>query len=850
MIKMPPIMWDEYRHPPKQFYRRGWFFCLLILLVTGVSAAAVYWAKMESDFKAQAGKFDYSKIEEMESASVIYDRNNAVLARIYLENRDTVPFSELPLELTQAVIAAEDNRFYQHHGADYYGMFRAAVRNWQAGRIRQGASTLTQQLARNTFPKELPSNDRSYHRKILEIYVAQEIESRFPKNKILEYYLNRVYFGSGFYGAEAASLGYFGKRAKQLNISECATLAGLLKNPNNLSPWSNRQACMESRNLVLGRMAELKYITPVQYQQILHDGLLVKNRRKIQAESYAIDMVRQQVIAQVGLENAVSDGFRIYTTIDPELQRKAEESLKSKLVEMESRQGYSHPTYAQYDAMFKQRRKQGDDDSSPIPSPEYLQTGFIALDNSNAAILAIIGGRDFSHSQFNRVTLSARPAGTAFIPLVYAAAFEKEIFPGTLFDDSVMDNRQVMIGGVTGILGEWGPESVDNRYEGPIPAREALVKSKNAATVRLGMTVGVDNVITLAKSAGITKEMRHYPATLLGSSEVTLMDLTLAYTMFPNGGSKPLKPFIINRIVDRSGREIFKAQPDSKRVLSATTAYEINSCLADVLSRGTGDKAFSKYGLKKFPVGGKTGTAYNFTDSWFIGYSSAITCGIWMGFDKPQPIYRGAFSSDTTLPVWVDVMNSSFSKYKPKEFAQPAGLKRYEVCLSSGQLATEHCNESIQDKATGSTVDHRTTYFEIGTEAQAPKTTCTKHGEAVPGATAAQELQPKGASQWPRASMANDVSEVKPVIIKGPTLINEEDPYNSMKPTSALPATRADTGEPASGPPTTTGTDASPTPAPPKPDEPTVRKAEPVRPLEQQGDVSTIKIEPPPALDF
>jgi len=521
-------MWDDYLPRPKPFYQRAWFIWLLILPLIGLAAGAVYWTQIEAEYKMTAARLDYSKIQEMESASVIYDRNNAVMARIYLENRDTVPLTELSPDLIKAVIASEDKRFYQHHGSDYFGMFRAAVRNWQAVRIRQGASTLTQQLARNSFPKELPSSDRSYHRKILEIFVAHEVENRFTKEQILEYYLNRVYFGSGFYGAEAAALGYFGKHAKQLNVSEGATLAGLLPNPNKLSPWSNRQACIESRNVVLAKMLDQQLITPIQYQEILRDNLQVKNRRRIKAESYAIDMIRQQVIAQVGLENAVSEGYRIYTTIDPDLQRQAEEGLRVKLREMESHPGYNHPTYSQYDTLFKQHRKQGDDESSPLPSPEYLQSSFVALDNSSGAILAIIGGRDFSHSQFNRVTLAARPAGTAFKPLVYAAAFEKGIFPGSLFEDSVMDNRQVMIGGVTGILGEWGPERVDNKYEGSISARDALVKSKNAATVRFGMMTGLDHLMPLAKQAGIESPLRPFPATYLGSSEVTLMEMTLA----------------------------------------------------------------------------------------------------------------------------------------------------------------------------------------------------------------------------------------------------------------------------------------------------------------------------------
>lgn len=851
-------MWDPYKTPKTPFYQRTWFLIPLLLIALSAVGAWIFWTKINDEYKAKAAAFDMTKLENMESASTLYDRDKNVMGRIFLENRDTVELKDFPDSIIQAVIAAEDNRFYQHNGVDYHGVLRAAVKNWRAHDIKQGASTLTQQLARNSFPAELPAKDRSYKRKILEIFVAKRIEDFYgpnAKSKILELYLNRVYFGWGFYGAEAASIGYFGKHAKDLNLSECATLAGLLKNPNGLSPWSNRQACIESRNGVLGRMLDQKMISRKLYDETVVEDLQVKNRRAFHAESYSNDLIRQQVIALVGLESAVSDGYRIYTTIDSGLQRKAEESLRRQLLEIESRPDFQHQTYAQYDALYKQKRKNSDpDDTTPLPVPDYLQGAFVALDNATGGILALIGGRDFNHSQYNRALSAARPAGTAFIPLVYAAAFEKGFFPGTLVQDAAIDNRQVMIGGVTGILGEWGPEQADNKYEGAITAREALVKSKNAATVRLGMQTGIDNVLAVAKGAGISNELRHFPATYLGSSEVTLMDLTLAYTLFPNGGSRPAKPFIITRIEDKNGIVFFEAKPETIKAIKPTTAYEVHSCLADVLERGTADKSFSDFGLKKFPLGGKTGTAYNFTDTWFIGYSSAITCGVWTGFDKPQPIYRGAFSNKVVLPVWVDVMNASFAKFRPKDIVPPKGLKKYEICLSSGQLGTTACFDTAEDHSGGGTFQRHTTYFEMATDEQAPKVSCSVHGGTSPLATGTTgpAANPAPQGQWPKAEIAVDLKTVQPVWVRGATVAGGDDPYNSVKPSSVrvaipveLPATTGSNGQ-KSPPQTAPGTEV------PKkqPGEIEVRRTEPARPFDQPTEESPIKLPPPPAIDF
>ncbi len=834
-------MW-EYSPPRQPFYRRPWFLVPTGLFVV-LGLIGLIWGLVEKhQWEKRAEALDYDKLQEMESASVIYDRNRVVLGRIFIQNRDKVGVEDIARTLQLAVVAAEDNRFYNHRGVDYQGIVRAMVKNYQAGKTRQGASTLTQQLARNSFPDDLPSNDRTYNRKLLEIFVARAIEKRFSKERILELYLNRVYFGSGLYGAEAAARAYFGKHAKDLTLSEAATLAGLLKSPNNLSPWKNRQACMDQRNFVLGRMADLGQITRAQADETLAEDLRVKNRARVAQESYALDLVAQQVIAQFGRDSAISDGYRIYTTIDGELQRKAEKALAEQLDLAERHEGFEHQTYAKYDQIFKaHERKQGTADAETIATPEYLQGSVVVIDNATGGILTLVGGRDFQHSEYDRALLAHRPAGTAFKPLVYAAAFEKGLFPGTAVQDAVIDNRQVMIGGTTGILGEWGPETVENKYEGTVSARTALVKSKNAASVRLGMMTGLDRVIPLAKKAGISSTLRPFPATYLGSSEVTLMEMTLANSIFANGGQRPERTFVIDHIESKDGKVVYKARPGRVRVIAETTAYEVHSCLAEVLERGTADRAFTDLGLKRFPLGGKTGTAYNFTDAWFVGYSSAVTCGVWAGFDKPQPIYRGAFSNQIALPIWANVMKATFADYKPGEIPQPKGIIKCEICSASGKLATDKCFETVENTETKEKVMRRATYFEIATESQAPKNGCDIHG--LGNRSFVKEVS---SGEFPRAVLAMDVKSVQPVALKAPTVIGE-DPYNSIQAINNVIAMKALGG-------TTAPLDSTNTvPNPVVSTEPQieVRRAEPVRPMENQAVVdSTIKLDRPPPVDF
>jgi 1A family penicillin-binding protein len=766
------------RPPPGYRFRRPWYFRPWFYLPVAILAVlalfvTVFFSSVLFDLKGQANAFDLNKLDQMESASVILDRNGKIFGQIYVENRETVPYEKLPPDLINAVVAVEDAKFYEHHGYDSLGIIRAALKNLTAGHVRQGGSTITQQLARNSFSLK----ERTYRRKLLEIFLAKRIEDHFGKQKIMELYLNRIYFGGGLYGAEAAARGYFGKSAREMTLAECATLAGLIKSPNRLSPWNDRGNSREARDYALDRMRDLGFISREQCAAARAQQIVVGSRQNAQGQTYAVDYIRQQVIAAVGWDRAINEGYRIHTTIDVNLQRVAEDSLKTNLEQVEQHPDYNHQTYAQYAASFRKAKANGT--MSEQPAPEYLQGAVIGLDNATGDILVLVGGRDFEHNQYNRALQARRPAGTAMLPLVYAAAFERGMYPGSVVEDSPLDNRAVMIGGTTGILGEWGPEDADNHYEGRMTARQALVKSKNGATVRIGMDAGLDAVLQLCSLSGIRSSLRPYPATFLGSSEVTLAELAMAYTMFPNGGWRSSSPHILERIEEKDGTLVWdgKQQSIRKIVIKPETAYEVNSCLVDALQSGTGKAAYTQFGLKKFPAAGKTGTAYDFTDALFAGYDSNFTCAVWTGFDKPQKIYRSAFGRELALPIWVDIMNAAAQSYPPREVKQPSNLKQIEICSRSGQLATDKCYDAVKT-ANGDTVQKRTTYMEITTASQAPTEPCNVHGE--PRARLAREF---GSSDLPRAELAVNLSEVTPVAIRSPTLIADKDPYNSVKPT-------------------------------------------------------------------
>ncbi|MBA3650966.1 MAG: hypothetical protein H0W66_05680, partial [Chthoniobacterales bacterium] len=409
-----------------------------------------------------------------------------------------------------------------------------------------------------------------------------------------------------------------------------------------------------------------------------------------------------------------------------------------------------------------------------------------------------------------------------------------------------LDNRTVMIGGTTGILGEWGPENAENRYEGQITAREALAKSKNGAAVRIGTNAGLDAVTQLVLAAGVESKLRPYPATFLGSSVITLAELARAYTIFPNEGSLAPAAHILDRIEDKQGHIVWQTERGRQHapVIKPEIAYEVTSCLTDALSEGTGQLAYQKYGLQKFPAAGKTGTAYAFTDALFAGYDSAVTCAVWAGFDKPEKIYRGAFGSVIALPVWVGVMNASTTRFAPQPFHVPAGVHKVEICSESGLLATDKCYEDVQS-ASGDMVKRRTSYFEFATDEQMPADGCDVHGDSV----RTQLVKKFGESQWPRAALAVDTKEVAPVTMQGPTLLAENDPYDAIGSTFK-PKTVAAAGghnEPGLDPDKPVKRAIPVTPEPDNTIE--VRRAQPVRPIDDSAE-PLIQNEPPAPLDF
>ncbi len=811
------------------FYRRAWFSALLALAILGVVAVVGVYSVVMSPLRKDAEKYDLEELKKLESASIIYDRNGDEMSRLYVLNRTPVPITDVPQHFIDALVAQEDSRFFKHDGVDYIGLSRAVWLNFRAGEVTQGASTITQQLARQTF-KLL---EKSYKRKILEVYLSQRIEKHFSKSEILELYLNRIFFGANFYGVQAASRGYFGKDVKELSIEESATIVGLIKSPNNIQPIKHPQRALKERNYVLERMSIEGTLTAEDAAKLKSKPLVTTPQSTDPRLSYVFDAVRREVVDLVGEERASVGGFRIYTSIDQDLQKAAEDAVLKHMAEVEKHPGYEHQTLAQFRAImtdYRTRMKRGEiDPETPRPKPEYIQAAALMIDNKDGSVLAMVGGRDFGDSQFNRATDGLRPVGTAFTPFVFAAAFSSQgLYPGTKVEDSPLDNRRVMIGGLTGILGEWGTEAENPKWsQAPMSSREALVQGRNSATIRLGERVGVPMVKQVAQKAGITSEMRDYPSTFLGASEARLSEMCLAYSNFPTLGNRPQKLNLIQRITDNGEKAVFQisdAALASVQSMDPIAAYQTHTCLVDALHRGTGSPAVSDYKLGEFVAGGKTGTHYEFKDLWFLGYSSRVTCGVWAGFDKQKTIYPGAFSNRIILPTWVDMMNASVTRFVPQEIAPPQTAERVEICQRSGMRATDYCYEKIKT-AEGREKSVRATYYEYIRPGTVLDGFCPIHtGEGLPKEMEQFRYQsPVGGIQSaPLIAESTKWVHIEPVRMQALTVIGA-DPYASEQ---AIPRARAvnDDGTP-------------------------VRKAIPVDGVEaSEEEGSKIKLAPPPPM--
>lgn len=763
----------------KPFFRRTWFKVSLLLLVVLGLAGYIGGQLYLKPFREKAATYDLTQLSKLEESSIVYDRNGKELGRLGSDNRQLVNYTQIPLHFIEALVATEDSRFWEHKGIDWYGVSRATVWNTIRGENRQGASTITQQLGRQTFHLFEPSLDR----KITEAFLAQRIELVHTKPQILELYLNRIFFGSSFYGIGAATQGYFSKEVKNLTLEESAILVGLIKNPKLYSPITGkRELTLRERNEVYDRMVITKKLTAERAAELKIKPLEVNISETARASGYLQQEVENEVdsiLEQQGYEGIGGKGFKVFTTVDTVMQQAAEASLRTRLAAVEAQPDYPKLPGRETPASFAARAAANQ--SGKALQPAYLQGAALVIDNKTGAILSMVGGREFKESQFNRVTLSKRPAGTAFTPFVYATAFEGQHFPGSRLADKALDNSRIMIGATTGTLGEWGMENLNAVHEDEVSIRQAFAEGKNNCAARLGLETGPDKVRDFAKRAGMG-DLGTEPSMLLGRQEVSVHDLALAYTSFANAGVRPAATSLVTRIENAQGQTIYLRPANTYqqiRVTDPVTAWMVHSCLDDTLAVGTGSLS-KQYGLKDFPAAGKTGTHSKYTDLWFAGYSSAVTCVVWAGLDRKETVYPEAFSNRIALPIWVDIMNASQDHFAGKPFTPPDGIEEIELCTESGKLATEACLELRPDPADPTRNKlFKSSYLEYIRAGLRFTQLCDVHSKSSDiEAPRIMIEEPPVIGPGGGVGVNVDAEEAIPVRLKSPTVIGK-DPYES-----------------------------------------------------------------------
>jgi penicillin-binding protein 1A len=630
-------------------------FGLCVFASAGIAAFLIY-----SHYHFEANKFDLAELHKIPQRSSIYGANGEVWCRIHGENRILISLEEVPKEVIQAVLAREDTRFYDHHGVDYRGILRALVRNVKSGDIQQGGSTITQQLARNTYQLK----EKTLQRKLLEAMLARRIEENFSKEEILELYMNRIFLGRNLYGLEAAARTYFGSTSSKLTLSQSALIVGIIRSPNTYDPYERLDSALRQRDQVLDRMVYLGMINADQASAAKKpDSIEIKKRPPIFHGNYALDAVVRE-LGQILTEDQIGmGGLKVYTTIDPELQNYATQALESHLKEVESQKRWKHS------ARTKTSKASSDNHT------DYLQASLIAIDNKTGAVRAIVGGRDYEESKFNRALHGARQAGSAFKPFVYAAAFKKGLQPGTLIDDA-----EIYPGEIRGAPADWSPVNSDNESLGYQPAE--------IMSLRVGIIAGLNHVTQTAELVGLRKPPP-YPSIILGSFETTVKDLTTAYTVFPNNGILR-ESYFIERVETLDGQLIYNASHKERLAIPADVAWLTSEILQQVMTRGTAARSRS-LGFHK-PAGGKTGTTNSYKDAWFIGYTTGLTCGVWVGMDQPKTIMNRGYGSTLALPIWVKFMSkASRGEYAAREFRSGVSVRHARLCSITGDLASEGC---------------------------------------------------------------------------------------------------------------------------------------------------------------
>ena len=644
------------------------------------------------------------RIGEMDQATSVFDEQDRLAFTIYKEQRIDVPLAQVSPYVVRALTAIEDQRFYDHRGYDLVRIGSAALANLRHRRAVQGASTITQQLARQSFL----TPDKTIHRKVQELILSARIERMYSKSQILELYLNKVYFGDGLYGIEAASRGFLGKHAADLSVADAALLAGLVKSPSTYAPTVSLERAVARRNRVLQAMLDSGAIDRATWQSarashvVLHDGL----RADEPHGQYFKEQVRLELVQRFGWQRVYQGGLRVFSTVNMPLQVAAESAVADALSTLDQRRA----ALAARRASVKK--------NAPLPTTtapgDVLQAALTSMDPETGHVRAMVGGRDFEASRFNRAVQAHRQPGSAFKPFVYAVALEQGYSPASVIDH--LDDP------VATPKGAWTPED-EHSSASSMTLRTGLRTSSNRAAVRLLQQVGIGRTVRYAKTMGIG-DVPAVPSLALGSGEVTLQSMTAAYAAFANRGEVP-KPVLIRRVEDRDGRVLYEARDSSTRAISETTAFLMSTMMADVINAGTGSRA-RQLGFA-LPAAGKTGTTNEFHDAWFVGFTPKIVTGVWVGFDQPKTILPNGFAADVAVPLWANFMKVATRGDKPEWIDPPSGVSSTTVCRLSGKLATDGCRDVAVTNPDGS-IERKsmayTEYFARGTE---PTEYCDLH---------------------------------------------------------------------------------------------------------------------------
>jgi penicillin-binding protein 1A len=674
---------------------------------------------------------DLPEVEELEhyrpiSSTEIYDAHGNVVGSFALQRRVVASYNDFPPVLLQALISIEDKEFYRHWGINVWRIAGAAFRDVESGGKVQGASTLTMQLARNLFL----SPDRSFHRKIQEALLAIQIERRFTKQQILTLYANQIYLGHGVYGFEAASEYYFSKPARQLTLPEAALIAGLPKSPAIYSPINHPDHALRRRNLVINAMLEDGKITVAQAEAARSAplGLNLAHDPNSLAP-YFVEEVRQYLENKYGADEVHSGGLRVYTTLDMDLQAAARQAVFDGLAAYERRHGwrghlenildegqtlaaYQHPDWdedleegcyvhalvTQVSSKAAVLKVEGDQATlsqadikwTRLPMARLLKPGdivyvrvvslgpgmkarvsleqdsgvqgaLLAIDNASGGVRAMVGGRDFNLSKFNRATQALRQVGSSFKPYVYTAAIDQGATP----DDTIVDSPVIF----QTASGPYFPHNYDERYEGTITLRRALAQSRNIPALKLADKLTIRAVEDYARRFGITSPLPPYLPVALGAAEMTLLEQTSAYSVFPDDGVR-IVPRFVTKVVDYDGRVLEEDYPEVKDVISSRTARIMTSMLESVVQHGTAVAATRL----KLPLAGKTGTTNDFTDAWFIGFSPTLTAGVWVGYDEKKTLGPKETGARAALPIWMQFMGAALAGKDPGQFQPPPEL--------------------------------------------------------------------------------------------------------------------------------------------------------------------------------